>query len=110
MELTFKTNKLKKHCNEFKESVKAFGEPTAKKLKRRLDDLRAAKTLIVMKGLPGRCHELKGSREGQLSLDLVGQYRLIFIPNEPYETKDNGGIDWSSVKSVKITGIEDTHE
>jgi len=81
-----------------------------KKLKRRLDDLRAADLLITMKELPGRCHELVGSRKGQLSLDLVGQYRLIFVPNEPFETKMNGGIDWSSVKSVKITGIEDTHE
>ncbi|MCB9091373.1 MAG: killer suppression protein [Halobacteriovoraceae bacterium] len=110
MELTFKTNKLKKQCNEFKESVKTFGEPTARKLNNRLNNLRAAATLMVMQKLPGRCHELKGPRKGQLSLDLVGQYRLIFIPNEPYETKDNGRIDWSSVKSVKITGIEDTHE
>lgn len=40
--------------------------------------MRAAPTLEAMRNLPGRCHELRGNRGGQLSIDLDGPYRLLF--------------------------------
>lgn len=80
-------------------------------MQRRLDDLRAAANLEVMRTLPGRCHELTGDRAGQLSLDLDHPSRLIFIPaNDPIPRKEDGGLDWSKVTEVKILAIEDTHE
>lgn len=90
--------------------VKAWGSDQAKRLRRRLDDLRAAENLSLMRELPGRCHELAGDRQGQLSLDLVHPYRLIFEPaNSPVPEKDDGGLDWTKVTGVRILDVEDTH-
>ena len=64
-----------------------------------------------MRALPGRCHELKGSRKGQLSVDLDGPRRLILEPAlNPLPVKDDGGLDWNRVSSVRILGVEDTHD
>ena len=90
--------------------TKTWGDRPAKVLRRRLDQLRAAKSLEVMRNLPGRCHELRADRAGQLSLDLVHPMRLIIEPaEEPRPYKDDGGLDWSRVEAVRVLGIEDTH-
>ncbi|MBI5098423.1 MAG: killer suppression protein [Nitrospirae bacterium] len=58
-----------------------------------------------------RCHELKGNRKGQLSVDLDHPYRLIFEPaNNPIPEKSDGGLEWNNVTKVRIIGMEDTHE
>ena len=89
---------------------KTWGQEQAKRLRLRLDNLHAAEHLGVLRALPGRCHELKGARAGQLSLDLVHPYRLIFEPaDNPVPEKEDGGLDWDRVRSVRIIGVEDTH-
>ena len=91
--------------------LKAFGKDQTKKLQARLDDLQAALTLEVMRPLPGRCHELKGDRKGQLALSLKEPYRLIFEPaNDPIPTKPDGGLDWPSVTEIRILEVVDYHE
>ncbi len=96
---------------EWKRLVRKHNEQRAKLIRRRLDDLRAAPTVEVMRNLPGRCHELKGDRKGQLSLDLDGPYRLIFMPaNNPTPTKADGGLDWTRVTAVTVLEVSDTHE
>lgn len=98
-------------CNNDKLLKRQHGELRGKKIRRRLDDMKAVDNLSVMKTLPGRCHELKGDRHGQLSLDLDHPWRLIFMPDDdPPALKKDGGIDWDSVRSVIVLGIEDTHE
>lgn len=83
----------------------------AKLIRRRLDDLRAAQTLEVMRNLPGRCHELKGDRSGQLSVDLDGPYRLLFNPaHDPIPAKEDGGLDWTRVTAIILLGVVNTHE
>ncbi|MCZ8222792.1 MAG: killer suppression protein [Microcystis sp. LE19-84.1B] len=83
----------------------------AKKIRQRLDDLKAVIVLEEMRSLPGRCHELLYNRAGQLSLDLVHPLRLIFEPaNIPIPRKADGGIDWKKVTAVVIIGIVDTHD
>ena len=81
-------------------------------IQRRLDELKASTTLEDIRRLPGpRCHELKGNRTGQLSVDLDYPYRLIFEPaNDPLPKKTDGGLDWKLITAIEITGIEDTHE
>lgn len=82
----------------------------ARKIRARLDDLHAAAILEVIRLLPGRCHELKGNRQGQLSLDLEHPLRLIFVPTgDGIQYKEDGGLDWSSVRAIEITDVEDTH-
>lgn len=111
MDIVFKDKKLTKLFNDKKRLVKELGADRSTRVQRRLDDLRASANLEVMRTLPGRCHELKGDRAGQLSLDLDHPYRLIFVPvNDPIPRKEDGGLEWSEVTAVKILGIEDTHE
>lgn len=110
MEIHFKDKYIAELCNTQKVAIKRLGAVCAKILRRRLDQLRAAAHLGVMKTLPGRCHELKGDRKGQLSLDLEQPLRLLFKGEGENIYKEDTGLDWNLVKSVNILGIEDTHE
>ncbi len=107
----FKNSKFQRDCNDQKLLKKNHGADRAKRIRRRLDQLRDANVLEDMRNLPGRCHELLQDRAGQLSLDLDHPYQLIFEPaNEPIPRKPDGGIDWNQVTSVIILGVEDTHD
>jgi len=111
VDILFKSSKFQKECNNQRRLQKQYGIVRAKRLRQRLDDLRAVQVLEEMKNLPGRCHELLHDRTGQFSLDLDHPYRLIFEPaNNPIPTKNDGGIDWQNVTVVRILGVEDTHE
>lgn len=110
MDIVFATAQFRKECNSYKLLVRRHGQRRANKIKKRLDDLRAANTLEDMVNLPGRCHELTGNRSGELSLDLDHPHRLIFEPaNNPIPRKADGGLDWTQVTAVRIKGVEDTH-
>lgn len=111
MDILFRERKLGKQCNEYAALVHAHGSRRAQLIRARLGALRAAACLEVLRNVPGRLHELKGNRKGQLSLDLDHPYRLIFVPHHsPVPARADGGIDWGRVTAVKILGIEDTHE
>ena len=110
MDIHFTSEKLKKLYNTQSLLVKKHGTDRATRIRRRLDDLRAADTLEDMRYLPGRCHELKGDRAGQLSLDLDHPYRLIFTPAaNSLPRKPDGGLDWTQVTAITILDVEDTH-
>lgn len=109
MDLTFASRELEDVCNDDKTAKKKLGAERAKRLRRRLDDLRAAPTLEVMRNLPGRTHELVGDMAGKLSIDLDGPYRLIFEPVASTQTA-TGGLDWQSVRAIRMLKIEDTHD
>ena len=112
MDIVFKNQKFKEQCNNQKLLVRKYGKDMAKRIRRRLDDLQAVLTLEDMRPpFPGRCHELRHNRAGQLSLDLVHPQRLIFEPaKEPIPKKPDRGIDWSQVTAIRILDIDDTHE
>ena len=111
MDIVFRTKKLERQCCDGKEAVRVWGAEQAKRLRRRLDDLAAAPNLGVFRALPGRCHELKGDRVGQLSLDLVHPDRLVFRPaHNPTPEKPDGGLDWEAVTAVEILEVADTHD
>jgi plasmid maintenance system killer protein len=111
MVILFIRDKVKKEFNDSKLLIKRYGQVMAKIIRRRLDDLEAADNLEVMRSLPGRCHELKGNRKGQLSMDLEHPYRLIFVPaHDPVPIKEDSGIDWKMVTSLQIVEVVDTHE
>ncbi|CCI06891.1 type II toxin-antitoxin system RelE/ParE family toxin [Microcystis aeruginosa] len=111
MDIVFKEKKFENECNSQRLLKKQYGEKMAKKIRQRLDDLKAVIVLEEMRSLPGRCHELLHNRAGQLSLDLVHPLRLIFEPADiPIPQKADGGIDWKKVTAVVIIGIDDTHD
>ena len=111
MNIAFSSDRFRKVCNNHRLLVKRHGLRRAQKIRRRLDDLRAARFLDDLRHLPGRCHELKGNRSDQLSLDLDYPYRLIFEPaDDPSFRKPDGGLDWTKITDIVILGVEDTHE
>jgi proteic killer suppression protein len=115
MDISFKNKKLAKSFSEGSQLLKIHGKLRAKKIKIRMKELRAAESLMDFwppKSPPGRCHELtKGKRYGQLSVDLDHPYRLIFIPDhDPISRREDGGLDWSQITTIKILGVEDTHD
>ncbi len=110
MNVSFASSKFAREANDSKLLVRTYGERRAKLIRRRLDDIHAATALADLRNVPGRYHELRGDRKGQISVDLDHPYRLLFIPAEPVPYRDDGGLDWSRVESVVILGVEDTHD
>ena len=108
MRVGFKSFRLGKLCTNRKELVRKYGRPVAEKVETRLVQLSSVATLEEMRYLPGRCHELKGARSGELSVTLYGGFRLIFRPGNP-AAGETAGLDWSSVTEVIVTEIEDYH-
>jgi proteic killer suppression protein len=71
MQIRFRTTKLQKEMNEERRLRTIHGPRRAELIARRLAELEAAPCLEIVRRLPGpRCHELKGNRKGQLSVDL----------------------------------------
>jgi proteic killer suppression protein len=114
-------NKLKRTLRDATECKRRYGAPMAKKIGLRLDALEAAESLADFwppYSGPERCHELKGSLAGTFSVDVKQPYRLLF---EPRDTADEGesGVKsevalgeqqrWTAIRSIELTGIEDTH-
>ena len=91
---------------------KTHGARRAILIRRRLDELRAANSLAEIAQLPGpRMHQLKGDRQGQISLDLDHPYRLLLkVADDPPPQRDNGSINLAKVTAVMIFSIEDTHD
>jgi proteic killer suppression protein len=86
----------------------------AKKLRLRLDALKAAESLADLwppKSGPKRCHELKGELNGTFSIDLKQPYRLLFRPLEAEVQKDRSDEQqrWKSITAIELLRIEDTH-
>lgn len=110
MKLSFNYSGLRKLCSSERSLVRRFGTAGARKVQQRLNLLAGSDTLEDMRSLPGRCHELKGDRSGQLAIDLHGGYRLIFSPAGDWQRKDDGGMDWSSVSEIVVLEITDHYK
>ena len=79
MQVVYKSRSLQKVCTDFYSASKKYGYRMTELIFKRVSQLQAAKTvedLIKLKA--GRCHALKGQRQGQFAMDLVHPYRLIF--------------------------------
>jgi toxin HigB-1 len=110
MEISFANRKLKKECESQPALQRAHGQACARRLMARIADLQAAVSLVELRELPGRCEELSGDRQGQLSLTLPDGKRLVFEPEDnPPKTKPDGGLDWTAVKAVRLLEIDNYH-
>ena len=110
MKIDFKNNKLEKQLGSATEIKKAFGV-NAKRVSTRLSDIRAADNLAVLMQIPpANCHALTGNRNGQWSVDISANHRMIFeISNDPVPLKDDNSVNTILVTDIIITGTEDYH-
>jgi len=109
MQITYASKTIQRLCEEDKQQRKQLGEKRAKRLKNRLNELRAVVDVSQLQ--LGRPHPLSGDRAGQFSVDLDGPIRKLFEPtDQPPPTLEAGGIDWKAVSSVRILEIGDTHD
>jgi toxin HigB-1 len=108
VEVLFSDPRLRDTCASDREMQRAFGQVRARKVEQRLRQLHVAETLEDVRTMAGRCHLLKGDREGSMALDLHGPYRLIFKPTKWMEG-NSGGLDWLAVQSVVVSEIVDYH-
>jgi proteic killer suppression protein len=110
MNITFADNKLQKIVNDDRKMLKEFGKIRAEKLKKRLVQLKFAKTLEDVRNLPGNYHELIGDRKGQWACDLDQPYRLVFEPHEnPVPVNEHGQYIWLKIMGVEVLEIVDYH-
>jgi proteic killer suppression protein len=111
VDILLASTKLEKTLNSDKELVNRYGADCGKRIRRRLDDLRAADNLAVVRQLPQmRCHELTGDRKGQLAVDAKHPLRIVFEPaDEPVPRLPDGGLDWEHVKTIKVLKVVDYH-
>jgi len=109
MEIAFRDGALKRLCEEAKAAQRALGTASARKLRARLADLRAAACVSHL--VAGRPHPLKGDRAGEFSVDLSGGDRLVFVPDhDPVPSKEDGSVDWDSVTNVRVVFVGDYHD
>ena len=111
MDVYFRNRKLAKLFSSERELKRRWGLEMARIIMRRVAELEYAPSLGVAFTIPGaRCHQLKGSRAGQLAVNLRHPYRLVFRPAEdPIPVKDDGGIDLDKVTKVEILEVVDYH-
>lgn len=112
MEIVFKSHALERDCSQGSRMVRRWGSELAQKLQQRLLELMAASDLTeIGRFPPARCHELSGTRRGQLSVDLGKRMRLVFEPaHDPVPRKPDGGLDWARVQRIRVLEVVDTHE
>lgn len=106
MKLHYASKKLGKTVESPADIQKNYGS-FAKLLKQRLEELKAAPNLAVMRTLPAaHCHELTQDLKGKLAVKLSGNERLIFTPHHnPIPRLPDGGLDWENVTEICITDI-----
>ena len=78
MEVEFQTNRLQRCYQDFARGSKLWGPKIARVYIGRVGTILAARhigALYTIRSL--RLHPLKGRREGQLAIDLDGQWRMI---------------------------------
>lgn len=110
MEIQFANRKLERVLNEQKRLVQEYGS-RAKLIRQRLDELRAADSLAVMRTLPSAdCHPLTGNRKGQYAVNVGHPFRMVFLPiNDPLPEREHGGLDEAKVTIIEIQEIVDYH-
>jgi len=109
MEVEFDDSALQKFAENERKLIRKYGEKCAKKLMRRLNDLRAVDCVPELSRLPGRWHELSADRAGQWASDLEHPLRLIVRPTPPIPRRGDGGIVWREVVRVTVVEIDDYH-
>ena len=101
MNITFASKKLKKQADSEKNLILSFGKEKAEKIKQRLLQLSAAKSLKDIAKMPQTgFHPLVNNRKRQYSIYSKQPYRIIFVATE---TSHSENLEF--IKDVKIVDL-----
>ena len=79
MIIQYRNNKIKKICTNNSAARKQYGQRMADLVQQRIQEIEASETVEEMIQYHiGRCHPLKGNRQGQYAVDLEQPHRLTF--------------------------------
>jgi len=102
MEIEFVNSRIKTIAEKHSKAIKKYGKERADKIMIRLNELKAAETLLDIKNLPQtELEPLKYERSGQFSIKTVKQYRIIIEPIGDYEINK-----LNTIKKVKILNLD----
>jgi hypothetical protein len=109
LEISFETKSLRMICEHEEEAIEVYGRDLASKLKARLSDLLALKTVAdIFVGSPG---EITYKSKLCFKIDLIDDYLLFFTSNHiRARTLTTGSTDWNNVSSIKIVAIDKNDE
>lgn len=113
MEIDYRSNSLRQEFENASKLLKKCGKKRAELVKQRLYELQAATCLEDLRNLPGprlHQHTRLPKQKAIFSVDLDHPNRLLFKVGHDHEPAlAGGGVDWTQVTAIIITGIEDTH-
>ena len=81
-----------------------FGQRRAENIEMRLQRMHDAETLADVAAVSSfQFHELTGNRQGQLSISVLNNYKMVFVCNEsPIPRALDGALDLKKIKTVRI--------
>ena len=78
MEVIFRTRQLQRNYEDVNRATTDWGRDVSRRYAVRIDELRRARDFYELYNVPAlRLHPLHGSRAGELSIYLIGRWRLI---------------------------------
>lgn len=99
MQIEYKNKRIRDICQNASKAERKYGINMADRIHSCVDYLIAATSIdMLIQNRIGRCHTLKGNRNGQYAKDLVHPYRLVF-------TVDKSGY----IQIVEVLEIVDYH-
>jgi proteic killer suppression protein len=104
MELSFRTRTLRSTCEDEATTSSSLEPETVERLRRRLADLRAARTVLdLVAGRPS----FGGEGKVELRLQIGDGYELYCRPNHrPLPLDEEGSVDWHRVHRLQVMEIE----
>lgn len=79
MEIDYKSNVLKRICEDASFAQKKHGEKMAEAIQRCIDIIHSVDSVeTLVQYRLGKCHALTGDRKSQYAMTLVQPYRLVF--------------------------------
>ena len=107
MEIAFSNLSIRTICEDEAHAKKELDPEVAEVLKRRLADLRAARSVTDL--ATGQPHPLHGADNRHMAVELCNRHRLVICANHAKNPiAGTGELDWPKVTRIKILGIEHT--
>jgi toxin HigB-1 len=106
VDIIFASKKLEGLCHDDELATRTLGPACARRLRARLDDLRAAANLSYAPKIPGRFHPLNGNPKNRYAFNLHGDSLLVIRSVPGLEAaKADEPIQLATITTICVVGI-----